>query len=501
MVLYHGIDLLYMEDCLRSHPKALAYLFLTEMWERFGFYVVQGMMVLYMTESFGFSDEKSFTISGTFMALAYVAPIFGGFLADRLLGFKTAIYYGAGFLGFGYALLFLPCKESFYLGLSTIIVGTGLFKPNISSLLGSLYQPEDPTRDAGFTIFYIGINLGALFAGLSSGFIKQEFGWGAAFALASLGLILGLMVFHAGSRWMEVPPGPLPLRKYTFLTKPWFCFYYPAIIFLLSCVLKSEILAKWLLPLVGLALFFFVLVLTVKQTQPHRNRLFLLNLLIISSVVFWMLFVQLFMSTTLFIERMVDRNVWGFHLPTMIFYSLESVFVILLGPFFAWSWQALSHNEMNPSPLLKFVLAMICAALCFVVLGSSTYFLSSEHLVSPLWIVVAYLLLTIGELLLSPIGLSTVTTHAPPQLAGLMMGVWFVATGFGGTFAGWLAKFSSIPKESSPAMMLEIYRHTFFYFSQFAFDIAIILFLIQLSLKLRLGYRMLALCLTRIGQY
>jgi POT family proton-dependent oligopeptide transporter len=457
------------------------------MWERFGFYVVQGLLVLYMTEAFGFSDEKSFSISGTFMAFSYMAPILGGFLADRLLGFKTAIYYGGVFLCLGYAILALPWRECFYLGLATVILGTGLFKPTVSTLLGSLYRPEDPTRDTGFTLFYIGINLGALFAGFSSGFIKQDFGWRAPFVFASLGLILGLLFFRLGAPWMPKSDARLPLQKYTFLRRPYFLSYCFLAILLLDVVLKNELLVRWLLPLVGVALLIFLLGLTLKQAPAERARLLLLNILIISSVVFWTLFLQLFMSTTLFIERNVDRECLGLQWPTTVFYSLESIFVILLGPFFAWTWQALNHNDKNPSLLLKFALAMVFAGLCFLLLASGTLFANQAHMVSPLWIVGAYLLLTVGELLLSPIGLAAVTTHAPPHLVGMMMGIWFVATGFGGSFAAGLARLSAVPQAASPEQVLHIYRETFLHYGFIAFVVAIILWLIQLSLKDRLG--------------
>lgn len=474
-----------MQSNVQPYPKALPYLFLTEMWERYGFYVVQGMLVLYLTQARGFSDEKSFTISGTYLALAYVAPIIGGFLADRLLGFKTAIFYGGCFLFLGYLILLLPGRECFYFGLGTAVVGTGLFKPNISSLLGALYDPEDPARDTGFTIFYVGINLGALLAGISSGFIKQHFGWQAAFALASVGMLLGLLIFRLGRRWLKGSVQKLSLQNKTYLRKPWFFLYCFLSIVLLHYILINEVLAKWLLPSVGVILFIFLIVLTLKQDREHRERLLILDVLIVSSVVFWMLFLQLFMSSTLFIERLVDKNIGGIHLPTTLFYSLESVFIILFGPFFAWSWQALNNNDLNPSPLFKFVLALVFAGLCFVVMAISTYFMGAGQTVNVLWIVLAYSLLTIGELLLSPIGLSAVTTHSPPHLAGMMMGIWFVATGFGGAFAGWLAKFSNIPKEATAQTMVEIYRSTFFHYSYIAFTVAIILFGIQLSLKKR----------------
>lgn len=472
---------------IQSQPRALPFLFLTEMWERFGFYIVQGMVVLYLTEALGFSDARSFTLSGTFMALAYISPILGGFLADRVLGFKTAIYYGGFFLCLGYATLALPWRESFYLGLGTVIVGTGLFKPNISALLGSLYRPEDPRREAGFTFFYIGINVGVFLAGLSSGFIKQSLGWQAVFAVAGFGMLLGLSLFHSLARGLPAVADKPPLQKKAFLSRPWFLGYCFLVAFLMSQLLKSELLARVLLPLIGIALLFFLLGLTLRQTPSYRKRLILLDVLILSSVVFWMLMMQLFLSATLFIERCVDRRLGSLVLPTPVFYSLESVFVILLGPFLAWTWQSLSHNDRNPSPLVKFAVAMVFVGLSFLLLSSSTFFAGSGQLIHPFWIVSAYLVITIGELLLSPIGLATVATQAPSHLAGMMMGIWFVATGFGGSFAGWLARLSAIPAEASPEQSLVIYRETFFDYSLIAFGVAIILVLIQLSLKERLG--------------
>ena len=181
---------------LKRHPKALPFLFLTEMWERFGFYVVQGMLVLYMTKSFGFSDDKSYTILGVFSALAYTAPMIGGMIADRLIGFKLAIVWGGIFLSMGYTFLALSGPHDFYFALGTIIVGNGLFKPNISSLLGSLYSSSDTGRDAGFTIFYVGINIGALMARISSGYIKDYFGWQAGFILAVSVLIVSLIILQ-----------------------------------------------------------------------------------------------------------------------------------------------------------------------------------------------------------------------------------------------------------------------------------------------------------------
>lgn len=467
-------------------PKALPFLFLTEMWERFGFYVVQGMLVLYMTESFGYSDDQSFTISGAFTALAYIAPMLGGIIADRLLGFKTSIVWGGIFLSSGYALLALSWHHGFYLSLATIIVGNGLFKPNISSLLGTLYKPGDAGRDSGFTLFYIGINLGVLLAGICSGTIKDRFGWHAGFALASIGLLIGLATFAAGIKWGDMHYQPQVLLKdKKFLTKPWLLIYCLASIAAVRLLLQSETLANWLLPIIGVFLLFYLFILAFNQPPEDRNRLITLNILIISSVVFWTLYWQIFLSVNLYIDRLVNRQVFSFHIPTTVFYTAECIFIILLGPLLSWSWQTLGHNNRNPSSLLKFVLAIVFVGLGFLVLTISTFFPDSIQLINPLWILFAYFLITVGELLLSPIGLSAVTLLSPRKYTGMMMGIWFVSLGFGGHFAGLLAKLASIPETTAATsiMQLPIYRMAFFKYALLAFIMSAVLFLVQLRLS------------------
>ncbi len=476
-----------MTQKTKRHPKALPFLFLTEMWERFGFYMVQGMLVLYMTKAYGFTDDQSYTIAGLFTSLAYIAPMVGGFIADRLLGFRLSIVLGGIFLSAGYATLATLVPAAFYLGLATVVVGNGLFKPNISSLLGALYTPGDNTRDSGFTIFYIGINIGVLLSG-ASGTIQQYFGWHAVFALASIGLLIGLLIFAIGIKWgdMHYSTDHLLKNKGWFLRQPWIVLYCFITIGLLSVLLHSSILGKWLLPGIGIILLFFMFSLAFRQDADNRQRLITLNILIMSSVVFWMMFWQIFFSANLFIDRVIDKHIFGIDVPTTWFYTLESIFIIFLGPFFAWSWQTLNRNEKNPTPFSKFILAIFCVGLGFLTLMISTYFPGENHLVSPLWIVLSYLLITIGELLLSPIGLSAVTLLSPPRLTGMMMGIWFAALGFGGQFGGLLAKISSIPESAKDTLtQLPIYRTAFFIYAAIAFVVAIVLFLLQWSLKKR----------------
>jgi POT family proton-dependent oligopeptide transporter len=451
------------------------------MWERFGFYVAQGLLVLYMTEYYGFSDNISYTINGIFSGLVYISPFVGGYLADKFLGFKTAIVWGGLFLVMGYVLLALSTTTFlFYPALATIIIGNGLLKPNISSLLGTQYATHDPRRDSGFTFFYIGINIGAALSGLS-GYIRNSFGWHITFALASTGMIIGLIVFFSGLKYITNTQKLAPLnKKFKFQL-----FIYCILAIIGVCLLlRVYALANWLLPGAGIVLLVFLTVLTMRQNAEYRKRMLVLNTLIISSIVFWMLMLQLFNSGNLYVDRLVDKNLFGMQLTTTVFYASEGVFIILLGPLFAWSWDVLGRHAKNPSPVTKFMLGIFFAGLGFLVLGFSTLFPNSENLVSPLWIFSSYLLITIGELLLSPIGLSAVTLLAPPHLIGMMMGIWFVATGFGGLFAGWIAKLASIPSPTTTvAAKLAIYQHAFFDYAYLAFFVAIALFFIQLSMR------------------
>jgi POT family proton-dependent oligopeptide transporter len=472
---------------MRRHPKALPYLFLTEMWERFGFYVVQGLLVLYMTKQFGYSDSKSYTILGMFTALAYISPMIGGYLADAVLGFKQAILWGSIFLIVGYALMAVPGDNLFYIALATIIVGTGLFKPNISSLLGALYKPGDPGRDSGFTIFYIGINVGVLLSGISSGTVKAHFGWHVGFALASVGLIIGLITFWIGLKWGNMNLTVKPTRKIAdrfWMKKPLLFLYCVLSVGVITVFLQSSFVGNWLLPLVGVALLFFVFILAYRQEEQYRKPLYMLNYLIISSIVFWAIYWQMFFSANLFIDRMVNKTIFGINVPTTAFYTLESIFIILLGPLLAWSWQSLNQSNRNPSPFIKFIVAILFVGLGFLTLAVSTFFPDSQNLISPFWVVVSYLLITVGEMLLSPIGLSAVTMLSPPHLTGMMMGIWFVALGFGGQFAGVLAKLASVPEETQDILaQLPIYRQAFLDYTYVALGVALGLFLLQKVLK------------------
>jgi proton-dependent oligopeptide transporter, POT family len=472
-----------MSSTVSHHPRALKFLFLTELWERFGFYIVQGLLVLYMTQHFGWSDSDSYTILGIFTALAYISPLAGGFLASKLLGYKNSIVWGGCFLILGYAMLAIPVTGLLYPALATIIVGTGLFKPNISSILGTQYEHHDPRRDSGFTIFYIGINMGILLAGLSSGYIKDYFGWHVSFALASMGLMIGVATFLYGSRYLV--DHPLIVMTTSFKFKLKLAGYCAIAILGLDALLRIHALADWLLPCAGVVLIFYMTYLTLQQDEEYRKSMLILNILNVFSAVFWTLYFQQFYSFNLYIERFIDKNLFGIPLSTTIFYAAQSSFIILLGPLFAIVWEKLAINNKNPSPITKFMFAILCTALACGVLGISTQVLNSSGMVSPFWVFLSYFLLSVGELLLSPVGLSAVTMLAPPSLTGMMMGVWFVSLGFGGIFGGWIAKLSSIPDDPTltNADKLGIYHDAFIHYALLAVVVFVILFFIRAALN------------------
>ena len=466
----------------RKQPSALPIMFLTEMWERFGFYVVQGLLVLYTTQYFGYSDNKSYSTLGAFTALAYISPIVGGYLADRLLGFVTTVIWGGFILILGYALLAIPSNgDLLYPGLATIVIGTGMFKPSISSLLGAQYNEDDPRRDSGFTIFYIGINSGAFLAGISSGYIKDAFGWHVSFGLASIGLIIGLATFVYGLKTIHhVNPHP-PLPRQTIFQLVFYCLL--AIIGI-SFLLQVSALADYVLPGFGLLLIIYLTMLTMQQDAVYQKRMAMLNILILASIVYWMMYFQMFFASNLFVERLVDKTLLGFHLSTTVFYAAESIFIILLGPIMAWLWFYLGNKKKNPSTINKFILGILFGGLGMLVLSISTQYPDPQGQVYPAFIFFAYLLITIGELLLSPIGLSAVTMLAPSHLVGFMMGVWFVAIGFGGMLAGAIAKLASVPETAvTTAQKLAIYHEAFLDYAYIAFFVTIVLIFSRLAVQ------------------
>jgi len=463
-----------------KQPRALSILVFAEMWERFGFYIVQALLVLYLTQALGLSDSESYTITGAFTAFVYISPIIGGYIADQVFGFKTAIIVGAILFIIGYGLLAWAGQELLYVSLAIIIIGNGFFKPNISSLLGALYQKSDPRREAGFTFFYMGINLGSMAATLISGFVKDAFGWWAGFGLASIGLVLGLLNFVWGAKYLigygeapiKNPNAPVLLK--IFNHKITVACGVIIGIPIISILLHYKELTNILLFAAAVILLIGLVILAFRYPKEQRNRMLTLIWLTIISVLFWAVFFQIFFSVNLFVDRNIDRVIWGVQIPTVAFISFEAFFIVVLAPFLAKLWSYLNYKRKNPSTVMKFFLSFISMTIAFLLLYISTHF-HIDGLISPWWIPIAYFFITIAEMLLSPIGLSAVTVLSPQRLVGMMMGVWLIAIGYGGKLAGVLAKISSIPEGiKNPLIASHYYGNAFFTYAVIAFILAIV---------------------------
>lgn len=463
-----------------KQPAVIPVFFATEMWERFGWYMIQALLVLYMTGTlFQFSDAKSYAILGAFSAISYITPIFGGYIASRILDFEHAVTLGGFLLAIGYALLSLPHENLFYVALAIISIGNGFFKPNISSYLGDFYHTNDPYREKGYTIFYVGINVGALLSSGTSGYLVRYFGWHIPFLMASIGLLIGTAIFVFGlyylkgtKRFHRIKPS-IANKNPLMIT----LVYISAIVLTIASyeIIRHRALANLLMLGGGCVIFIGLTLYAFRYDTAARNKMIACIFLTIISIVFWAIFFQLFFSMNLYIERAVDRHVFDIVLPTPLFISLESIFIVLLGPCFAFLWQRLSQKNKNPSIPSKFTYAMFALTIAFGIAYIGTQHTTTLGVTSMLYIVLAYFFITVGELLLSPVGLAMVTVFMPQELVGLMMGVWFVALGLGEKLAGVIAGYAAIPKHiRAISTMNQIYGHAFLLYAGLALACGIV---------------------------
>ena len=450
-----------------GHPPGLYVCFATELWERFSFYGMKFLLLLYLTKYHLFSDSNGLEVLGSYAALVYAMPVIGGLLADRYLGMRKAVVYGGVLLTLGHLGMAIEGEQArrvgeevirdentlqvFYFSLALIVMGVGFLKPNISTIVGRLYGHDDPRRDAGFTIFYMGINIGAFMATLLCGYLGETFGWRYGFGLAGIGMVIGLTTFLRGQkhlRGLAEPGNPSLLKQKSPIgvDREWTIYL---------CGLLG-VLATWrmlqfhggvgvalnlLSAAVLIGLGWFIL---FRCSPVERSRMLVLVILTLSTVVFWALFEQAAASMTLFADRVMDRNIFGFTLAASQFGSLNALFIFLFAPVFAWLWTFLGRRGLEPSTPVKFALGTAQAGLGFgaLVLGAVTP--NDAGLVSGYWLVLAYLLHTTGELCLSPVGLSAVTKLAVPSVVGVMMGAWFLATAYSEFVAAQLAKLAAI---------------------------------------------------------
>ena len=455
------------------HPRGLRTLFFTEMWERFSYYGMRALLVLFMVREtsaggMGLDDEVATAIYGLYTAGVYLMALPGGWIADRIFGAQKTVWYGGIIIVLGHFTLAVPWAPTFYCGLVLVVVGSGILKPNMSALVGELYPEGGARRDAGFTIFYMGVNLGAALGPIGCCYLAQCLGWHWGFAAAGVGMVLGLAQFRWTRHWLGEAGAASPQRRRVGRVGMGIGAGTVAVAAGLAGLCMAGIIvidppavarsASWVIVLIAAGYFAYVLFLLGLE-RGEKRRVVLILVLFLAAALFWAGFEQAGSSFNLFAERYTERRLGGggFVIPAGWFQSLGAVFVIALAPVMAALWVWLSRRNWNPSIPVKFGLGLLFLALGFVVMAAASGFVAAGKHVMPVWLVATYLIHTVGELCLSPVGLSTVTKLAPRKLVGQMMGLWFLATALGNLIAGLLAgTFSSAAVQHWPGMYLKI---------------------------------------------
>ena len=507
-----------------GHPRGLVILFFTEMWERFSYYGMRGLLILYLTQHFLFSDEKSSIMYGAYTALVYIMTLVGGTLADRYLGQRKAVMFGAillvlGHIGMAFegsgskeimtyngaeyqitldgrggdanqivvsetgqslisfnegatAMLVaspeavgLPAEVSttdyetriereeifvniLYLSLAFIIAGVGYLKANISTIVGSLYEVGDKRRDSGFTLFYMGINLGSLISSLTIGFIGIWYGWAWGFGLAGIGMVAGLIVFWWGQPWLDGkadPPSVEKLKEKVLgpINVELACYLAGIGIIAVSMliVMNSEVIPDWFVGGLGVAVLIGLLSYTfIKLSGVERDRMLSALYFILAQIPFWALFEQAGSSLNLFTDRLVDRTMFGFSVPAPVFQFLNAGYIVVFAPIIAWIWVTLAKKKLEPSTPVKFAFGVFLAGLGFLALVGGMKASGAAGMTAVYFVFLIYWIHTMGELMVSPVGLSSVTKLAPARVVGMSMGAWFLYSGLSNYLAGVIAR-------------------------------------------------------------
>ena len=491
---------------LFGHPLGLYICFFTEMWERFAFYGMKALLFLYLTQHHKFGDSDGYLLLGTYAGLAYALPVIGGMLADKYLGMRKAVVFGGLLLVLGQLGMAYKGHAAFvgengldqdafaiqimYLSLAFIIVGVGFLKPNISTIVGRLYGDTDPRRDSAFTIFYMGINLGAFVSALLVGDIGRRLGWEYGFGAAGIGMLFGLFVFITGQKHLHghaEPSDPDCLKKPVFgLPREWAIYLGSLLgVILVQQILQIRFDFSFIGNLLGMeegaeitATEVVAILMTVallvwwtkfilrECTEQERRKMIVLMVLIAISSVFWGLYEQTYGTWVAFSDRVMESQTFNLGFMTFTPNSSQltfvgSLFILILSIPFAWIWPRLEARNINPDNSVKFGLGLICAGLAHFVLEYSALTPGATGLAGFWWFILAYFVLVVGEMVLSPIGLSAVTTLSVPRVVSLMMGVWFLASAFGEMLAGRFGTLAAMPEGTTTPAALAIYADVF----------------------------------------
>lgn len=468
-----------------KQPRAFYVLFFVEMWERFGYYGLQALLILYLSKVFDFSDSRAYGTFAAFAALVYATPILGGYVADKLIGYQRTLIAGLLLLILGYFLLSIPISAAhnslseslFYLALGTIVAGNGFFKTSPSSLLGKVYGARDPRVDSGFTLFYMSINIGSLISMALCGYIATLFGWHAGFFTSVMGLTLGSLTLFFSKKWIKNYGSAadfMPIRKKYLL---------PIVLGTLIVIGAAALLIRflgftqWILLAVGIGALLFYSQLIISSHHEERSKLIACFILTLFAIIFYCLYFQAPQSINLYIDRNVDHHLLGFFIPTPSFQSLNPFWILVLAPILSIFYKRMSTRRGDFSIPAKFAAGIFIMGTGFIVLYVSQFFANADSQVSAWWVVFSFFLQSLGELLVSALGLAMITKLAPQRFLAVMMGTWFLSSSAAAYLSGMLAKLASIPTGiDNPALSLKIYSHVFYKFGWITMSAGILVF-------------------------
>lgn len=482
-----------------GHPRGLATLFFTEMWERFSYYGMRALLILFMTASIdngglGFDTRLAGVIYGIYTALVYMTNLPGGWIADRFIGARQAVFYGGIIIMLGHISLIFNGLPFFYFGLFLVIIGTGLLKPNVSTMVGGLYSKEDERRDGGFSIFYMGINIGAFIAPLVCGYLGQKVNWHFGFGAAAIGMFFGLLQYKLSEKHLGEIGLPsaqardivtrngakrqlmMGLGLFLLLVLTVGGLVYSGIVSVNAKTLSIFFGCVYVVLVLG---YFGSLFMQKGWTTEERGRLWVIVVLFIAAALFWASYEQVGSTLNLFANRYSQNSFLGMEFPSSWWQSTHAIIIILLAPVFAWVWVYLAKQNREPSIPMKFSWGLLLTGLSFLVLVPAAMFLSANvgSKVGPQWLLTVFLLQTLGELCLSPVGLSSMTKLAPARIVGQMMGVWFLAASVGNFIGGQVGSLF----ESFPLAQI------FFTVFVFAASMGVIMFLLRKKLSVLIG--------------
>jgi len=431
---------------LFGHPRGLATLFLTEMWERFTYYGMRAILILFMVGAIadgglGLDDRTANAIYGLWMAATYLLSLLGGWIADRLIGQQRAVFAGGVLIMLGNALLAMGRPTVFFLGLTVIVLGVGLLKPNVSAIVAQLYPEGGARRDAGFSIFYSGINLGALVGSALVPIVAAAYGWAAGFALPAFGMALGLLQFRTTKHYLGAAGATAPGERAS---------WWPVVVFLAIVAGVASLViaggleldpvaiskgANWVM-IALVAAYFVYLLLFAGLDRPERSRVWAMVALSVACAMFWAGYEQAGASFNLFAERYTELDLLGWVMPAGVLQAVNPLMIIVFAPVFGALWVNLGRRMLEPSAPAKFGLGLLFMGAGFLVMVAAAGYVVQGEKVLSTWLLLTYLLHTFGELCLSPVGLSSMTKLAPPRFVGQILGVWFLATAIGDNLAG-----------------------------------------------------------------